>query len=119
MNNKGADQFAHVRSLISIFVFRFWESIVSKLATGEISIFLLVPVAEETGLKLTLSETPKTGFLATRPIWSLLPENLILLHVNNKGTDQPAHSRSLISAFVIHFLKSIIAKHETCKISRF
>ena len=25
-------------------------------------------VAEETGLKLALSETPKTGFLATRPI---------------------------------------------------
>ena len=32
-----------------------------------ISIFQLVPVAEETDLKLALSETPKTGFLATRP----------------------------------------------------
>ena len=30
----------------------------------------LVFVAEETGLKLALSETPKTGFLATRPICS-------------------------------------------------
>ena len=27
---------------------------------------------------------------------------------NNKGTDEPAHPRSLISAFVIHFLESII-----------
>ena len=29
---------------------------------------------------------------------------------NNKGTDQSAHPRSLISAFVIHFLESIISK---------
>ena len=28
----------------------------------------LVSVAEETGLKLALTETPKTCFLATRPI---------------------------------------------------
>ena len=33
-------------------------------------------VAEETGLKLALSDTLKTGFLATRPklIWSALEE---------------------------------------------
>ena len=39
-----------------------------KLATGEIPIFKIVSVAEETGLKLALAETPKTGFLATVPI---------------------------------------------------
>ena len=41
-----------------------------KLATDEISIFELPIVfgAEETVLKLALSETPKTGFLPTRPI---------------------------------------------------
>ena len=32
-----------------------------KLATGKISIFWLVPVVEETGLKLALWETLKTG----------------------------------------------------------
>ena len=68
-NNTGADQPAHPRSLISAFVVRFLESIICKLATGEISIFRLVSVAEEISLKLALSETPKTGFLATRPIW--------------------------------------------------
>ena len=31
------------------------------------SIFLLVSVAEETGLNITLSETPRIGFLAVRP----------------------------------------------------
>ena len=67
-NNTGADQPAHPRSLISAFVIRFCESIICKLATCEISIFQLVSVAEETGLKLALSETQKTGFPTTRPI---------------------------------------------------
>ena len=65
-NNTDADQPAHPRRLISAFVICILESILSKLATIEISIFLLVFVAEETGLNLTLSETPKTDFLATR-----------------------------------------------------
>ena len=38
-NNKDADQPAHPCSLISGFVIRFLESIICKLATGEISIF--------------------------------------------------------------------------------
>ena len=54
--------------LISAFVIPFVESIISILATGEISIFWLVPVAEETGFSLALSETPKTGIVARRPI---------------------------------------------------
>ena len=71
-NNTGADQPAHPRSLISAFVIRFVESIICKLATDEISIFWLVPVAKETGLKLALLENPKTGFVATRPISNLV-----------------------------------------------
>ena len=38
-NNAGADQPAHFRSLISAFVIRFLENIISGLATSEISIF--------------------------------------------------------------------------------
>ena len=59
---------AHPCSLISTFVIRFLESTVHNLPTSEISIFQLVSVADETGLSLALSETPKTGFLATWPI---------------------------------------------------
>ena len=36
---------------------------------------------------------------------------------NNKGADQPAHQCSLISAFVIRFLESIISRLATSKIS--
>ena len=67
-NSKGADQPAHPSSLISAFVIRLLESVISRLATNEILFFYLVSVAEQAGLKLALSETPKTGFLAMRPI---------------------------------------------------
>ena len=39
--------------------------------------------------------------------------------VNNKDADQPVHPRSLISAFVIHLLESIISRLATSEISIF
>ena len=39
--------------------------------------------------------------------------------VNNKGADQPVHPCTLISAFGIHFLQSIISKLATSEISIF
>ena len=38
---------------------------------------------------------------------------------NNTGADQPAHPRSLISAFVNHVLESTISKLATSEISFF
>ena len=38
---------------------------------------------------------------------------------NGTGADQPAHPRSLISAFVIHALESTISKLATSEISFF
>ena len=62
-NNKGADQPAHLRSLISAFVIHLLGRIISELAESEISIF---SVAEQGGI--TWLETPKTDFHATRPM---------------------------------------------------
>ena len=67
VNIKGTDQPAYPRSLISAFVIRILESIISGLAKREILIFYLVAVADETGLSLILLETQKTGFVATKP----------------------------------------------------
>ena len=39
---------------------------------------------------------------------SLVRERLFLPCANNKGPDQPAHPRSLISTFVVYSLDSII-----------
>ena len=73
MNSKGADQPAHPRSLINAFVIPSLGNIISILAWSEISNFLLVSVAEQAGLNLSLSGTSKTGFVTTR----LLYEHLI------------------------------------------
>ena len=39
-------------------------------------------------------------------------------NANNKGADQPAHSRSLINAFVVRCLDSIISLDSIAEISR-
>ena len=62
-------RFAHPRSLISAFAIRVLEITIYKLTTIEILVFYLVSVADETGFSLALLETPKTGFVAMRPIY--------------------------------------------------
>ena len=67
LDNKGADEPAHRRSLISAFVIHLLESIMSELATSEIPLIWLVSVVEQAGCGMTWTENPKTGFLTTRP----------------------------------------------------
>ena len=43
----------------------------------------------------------------------------LLPYANNKGADQPAHPRSLISTFIIRSLDSIISLVSRSEISRF
>ena len=61
-NNKGADQPAHPRSLISTFVVRCLDSMLCILALSKVSRFKLVSVAEQACLNLTWSKIPKTQF---------------------------------------------------------
>ena len=61
-NNKGADQHAHPRSLISAFVVRCLDSIITSIP--EISSLCLTSVVTQAGLR----QTPKTGFLVTKLI---------------------------------------------------
>ena len=42
----------------------------------------------------------------------------LMSYANNKGADQPAHPRSLISTFVVHCLGSIISLDSIAEISR-
>ena len=64
-NNKGADQPAHSRSLISTFAVHCLDSIISLVSISEISRLQLAAVAEQAGLCLTWLQPPKTGFLMT------------------------------------------------------
>ena len=57
---------ASAQSEISTFVVRCLDSIVSLVSISDISRLLLASVAEQAGLNLIWSQTPKTGFLVTR-----------------------------------------------------
>ena len=79
-NNKGADQLAHPRSLISVFAIHKLNRIVFKLAPSEISLFYLVSVSEKAGVCMILSEALKTGFVASM---------FIYIHVNADPVHKP------------------------------
>ena len=64
-NNKGADQAAHLRSLISTFAVCCLDSRIPLVSITEISNLYLASVAVQAGLSLPWSQTPKTGFLMT------------------------------------------------------
>ena len=40
-------------------------------------------------------------------IWASSCQSLFMPYANNKGADQPAHPRSLISTFVVRFLGTV------------
>ena len=61
-NNKGADQPAHARSLISAFVIRCFDKIISLDSIPEISRLQLASVAMQASLCLAWSETPEDTF---------------------------------------------------------
>ena len=61
-NNIGADQPAHLRSLISAFVVHCLDSVMSLVIVTQISSLMLASVAEQVNLSLTWSETPEDTF---------------------------------------------------------
>ena len=79
-NNKGADQPAHPRSLISAFAIHLLNIIILKLAPSRISLFYQVSVAEKAGFGMILSETLKTSFVASM---------LSYIHVNTDPILKP------------------------------
>ena len=64
--NKGADQLRGNREADQRLCFRYTDSTISLLLKTEISIFQTFSETVQAGLCRTWSETPKTGFLASR-----------------------------------------------------
>ena len=61
-NNKGADQPAHPRSLISAFIVRCLDSVMSLVSVTKISSPMIAFVAEQASLSLTWSQTSEDRF---------------------------------------------------------
>ena len=62
VNNKGADQPAHQRSLMSVFVVCYLDSVMSLNSVTKIWSLMLASVAEQASLSLTWWETPEDMF---------------------------------------------------------
>ena len=75
VNNKGADQPAQKRSLISAFVVRCLDSMICVLAIAKVSRFYLGSVADQSALNLTWSKIPEDTFLQL----FILKQNCLLL----------------------------------------
>ena len=127
-NNKGADQPAHPRSLISTFFVRCLDSTTPLVVIFEISRLQLASVAAQAGLSLTLSQNPKTGFLVTRlNLWttlsSLSPSSLLssceprhdktnkMAYAPSENSDQPGHPPSLIRVFAVRMKKAWVLRY--------
>ena len=61
-NNKSADQPVHPCSLLSAFVVRCLDSVMSLVSVTKISSLILASVAEQANLSLTWLETPEDTF---------------------------------------------------------
>ena len=65
----------------------------------------------------TLSLDMHKGPLKPCDKWAMSWEDLFLPYANNKGADQPAHLRSLISTFVVRCPDSILSLVSVSEIS--
>ena len=77
-NNKGADQPAHPRSLISTFVVHCLDSVMCLLSVTKISSLLLASAAEQASLSLTWLGTPEDTFSHDEALWRIV-ENYPLI----------------------------------------
>ena len=73
VNNKGADQPAHLRSLISTFTVRCLDNMICILAISKVSRFSLASVAEQAGLNVTWLKI--LGDMFSRDVAHLIQKN--------------------------------------------
>ena len=91
----------------------------SKLAGSAGTVTSTVLVSTETTPKGT-PPSLKVTEIKTRDHMDLYARKPVFRGVaNNKGTDQPAHPRRLISTFVIPLSRSIMSRHAMSEISIF
>ena len=97
-NNKGADQPAHPRSLISTFVVHCLDSVICILAKAKISRLWLFSEAEQASLSVTWSDTPEDRF--SRDVAHMISEVSQVFYLNLGTPEQSREMYSLIKKLV-------------------
>ena len=101
--------------MITVFVVRCLDSTISLLAIAEISKPKLVSVAEQAGLSLNWSQTPKAGFVVTWLIYEPPHDKTNKMTcAPSEDSDQPGHKPSLIRVFAVHSKRSQGPKLSSC-----
>ena len=115
VNDKGADQPAHPRSLISAFVVHCLDSIISLVSNFMCSFKILASLWSWAGLSLTWLQTPKTGFpMYIKLRWAASWQNQHCGCAPSEDSDQPGHPPSLIRVFAVRMKKSWILSYPLC-----
>ena len=113
----------HHRSVVSIKMAEFISKMVKLIKKEILTLHEYFPetvIAYDSScdLYMTLSEyvsnfsQAEARNMGFNIIWGSMRETLALLLANNKGRDQPAHPHSLISAFVIRYLKNKVTRSD-------
>ena len=74
-NNKGADQPAHPRSLISTFVVRYLDSVMFQVSVTKISSLMLASIAEQASFDLVGNSQRRGSLIITKGSWEYLLPN--------------------------------------------
>ena len=98
-----------VKNIHSVFVYMSWRIHIPNINTRALNILRVMKLTSgwtQRWVSVWLRDPRMGGKLDF--YMSRVMTKLLLPYANNKGTDQPVHSRSLISAFVVHCMDSII-----------
>ena len=94
IENKAADQLCGNRTTDQRLCFRYTDSTIPLLPKSEISSLQLSSVVAQPSLCRTWSETPKTGFLTLKLIWS---QSIIRCGKNKRLNNGPVNPHQYLS----------------------
>ena len=122
--SEDSDQPGHLPSLIRVFAVHMKKPWVLNYQSSAQRRLWSDWADAQADLSRHLAHTHFVGFVMSQPKWQITRnepghEKMCLMsYANNKGADQPVHPHSLISAFVVRCLDSIISLDSIAEISR-
>ena len=105
------------RAKKAVCIERYWLCVMKPLVVSNKLLLRLKPAANMVYVSLRSNWKPFLKQVYPLITWATSWENLFMPYANNKGADQPAHPRNLISTFVVRCQDSTIPLVFISKIS--